>query len=232
MRSLSVLDCWLDKRHQFRLWEFFSLFHLWLHRKLHVIQLIAPQWCHWLSCIMGNVGSMFWKGIRLHGINQGDISGLALSIIIHSTVSPTAVQSWTSGLLVKTWHLHYRQCHLATEWHHCRQFIRLHADSYGDGTKFILLLLLFHICKSRKNTFKSTDTKRHHLVKWEWRKRFRKSNCFPVITDLRSINMWRTLFLTRRAAERPTPLYIWWQSDNFLLKRGVQTLWWQSSFYI
>ena len=51
-----------------------------------------------------------------------------------------SLDHWT----VTTWCLHYPQCNLATEKHHWKQFIRLHAASSGATKGFILLFSHVH----------------------------------------------------------------------------------------
>ena len=46
--------------------------------------------------------------------------------------------------------LHYQQCNVTSEWHHQRQFIRLHAASSGATKDFIIL---FHICSRTQSPF-------------------------------------------------------------------------------
>ena len=56
----------------------------------------------------------------------------------------------------RSWHLHYPQCNLATEWHDSRQIIRLKAASSGATKGFIRL---FYACSLNSN--KNSQTHLH-----------------------------------------------------------------------
>lgn len=53
-------------------------------------------------------------------------------------MSPVVLQE-TSVLLIKTWHLYYPQRNIATNGHHRRHLIRLHAASFEATKGFALL---------------------------------------------------------------------------------------------
>ena len=52
-------------------------------------------------------------------------------------------------LFFKTWCLQYPQCNLATEWHHKRQFVRLHAASSGAKNVLNLPFSYMQLCYPR-----------------------------------------------------------------------------------
>ena len=104
----------------------------WLQRKLHVLwETASSDVTQWLSCIVGNVSSMFWTG-----------ECVELKWWYVGFFCPRWVQHcYTSGLLFKTWCLHYPQCNLTIEGHHCRLIIRV-TELERD------FILLFHLCSS------------------------------------------------------------------------------------
>ena len=85
-----------------------------------------------LSYIDGNVGASFCKWRK----SVISCSGAPLLIISFKTAWQCYRKTMqTSGLFFHT----YPQCNLSTEWHHWRQFIRLHAASSGATEGFMLL---------------------------------------------------------------------------------------------
>ena len=125
------------------------VFHIWKKSRLKYFA-VSEDAAHnlrkclkwWPSCIVGNVDTrLFSKRNRKAWNKRQYLRFYCIDFDLFSIRIQIVVQYEASGLLYKTWRLRYPQCNLATEWHHWRQCIRLHAASSGVKTGVTLWVI-------------------------------------------------------------------------------------------
>ena len=89
---------------------------------------------------MGNVGARFWKQSTRLALCSYNTTGLIMDSFKAKCWNR---YSRTRDITFFIRILHYPQCNSATEWHHWRQFIRIHAYSSRATKDFVQL---FNIC--------------------------------------------------------------------------------------
>ena len=86
----------------------------------------------------------------------------------------------------KTWQLHYPQCNLASEWHHCRQIIRIHVASSGATRIYcfpsVNTLEMFEI--GRVTLWRAIGPLSHYHIKHRVRKFYSYIGGIPLLMRL------------------------------------------------